>query len=110
MAAAQRPEIKWDGKKWFVSLPINQVIEASFPSDTTYVCKIRECDSDEWSVGFETPLMHCTFTDLKPDTEYEVQVRAKNAVGIGKPAYFRLRTDAEGHSGNVIPFPDPESR
>ena len=72
----------------------------------TYVVRIREAGEDkDWSFGFETPITSFTFVDLKPDTEYELQVRTKNAAGEGVPAFFSIRTDPAGDSGNVVPFP-----
>ena len=47
----------------------------------------------------------CTFVNLKPDTEYELQVRTKKSAGEGEPSLFRIRTKRIGHSTNVIPFP-----
>ena len=57
-----------------------------------YVIRIREAGTEQWSFGFETPFPGCTFVDLKPDTEYELQVRAKNVSGEGEPVYIRIRT------------------
>ena len=59
----------------------------------------------QWSFGFETPITNFTFVDLKPDTEYEFQVRIRTAAGEGPPSLFRVRTGPTGNSGNVIPFP-----
>ena len=46
-----------------------------------------------------------TYIDLKPDTEYELQVRTRNVAGVGAPAFFNIRTGPTGDAGNVIPFP-----
>lgn len=102
------PEIKWDGKTWFVTLPVERghVIEATWEPGSTYVVRIRESGADQpWSFGFEAPIPCCTFVDLKPDTEYELQVRAKNAVGEGAPTHIRMRTNPAGGSSSSIPFP-----
>ena len=48
--------------------------------------------------------LRCTFVDLKPDTEYEVQVTSKNSTGEGEPVYAKIRTNPEGGSENIIPF------
>ena len=87
------PEIKWDGKTWHVTLPVEhgQVLEAKWEPGHTYIVRIREVASGPWSFGFQTPIPTCTFVDLKPDTEYEVQVRAKTAAGEGRT---RLSQDA----------------
>ena len=88
-------------------LPVQDgnVLEAQWKPGLTYVVRIREAGSGDWSFGFETPLTHFSFTNLKPDTEYEMQVRTKNAAGEGKPQSFRLRTNPTGKTDNVIPFP-----
>ena len=64
-----------------------------------------QAGAQDWSFGFETPIARFTFIDLKPDTEYEVQVRFRNATGEGPPAFFNILTDPTGDSGNVIPSP-----
>ena len=112
MSATGAPRIEWNGSEWFVALPLGdgKTAEANVKPTVTYVCRIRESGSGEWSAGFETPLPCCVFTGLKPDTEYELQVSAKSASGEGTPTCTRLRTDPEGRSGNVIPFPDPAAR
>ena len=101
------PQIKWDGKTVFVALPVEdgKLVEARWSPKLTYVIRVRESGADDWSFGVETPLSGCTFVDLKPDTEYEVQVRAKSAAGEGKPTLLRMRTNPTGVGANVIPFP-----
>ena len=37
----------------------------------------QESGTEAWSPGFETPFNKCSFVDLKPDTEYDVQVTHK---------------------------------
>lgn len=56
------------------------VLRAQQPG-LTYVVRIRELGTEQWSFGFETPVPGCTFVDLKPDTEYELQIRTKKATG-----------------------------
>ena len=106
-APSSGPEIKWDGKTWFVTLPVEhgKLLEAKWEPGLTYVIRIREAGTEDWSFGFATPIAGCTFVDLKPDTEYEVQVRAKNAAGEGEPAHLRMRTDPVGAANNIVPFP-----
>ena len=101
------PEIKWDGKTWFVTLPVEngQVLEAKWEPGLTYVIRIREAGTQAWSFGFETPIASRTFVDLKPDTEYELEVRAKHAAGEGPPSFLAMHTNPTGGSSNVIPFP-----
>lgn len=106
--ASNNPEIKWDGKTWFVTLPVDdgKVLDAKWEPGLTYVIRIRERGADRpWSFGFETPIPGCTFVDLKPDTEYELQIRAKDAAGEGPPTCLAMRTDPAGGSSNIIPFP-----
>ena len=91
-----------------MTLPVEDgnVLEAKWEPGLTYVIRIRESGTDQpWSFGFETPIPSCTFVDLKPDTEYELQVRAKNAAGEGPPSYLAMRTNPAGGSSNIIPFP-----
>ena len=104
---AASPEVKWEDGTWFITLPVDdgKVVEASWKPPVTYVVRIREVGTERFSFGFETPITSFTFVDLKPDTEYEVQVRAKSAAGQGPAACFAIRTDPAGGSGNVIPFP-----
>ena len=101
------PSVAWDGRGMQVRLPDNEgsVIEASWQVSVTNVVRIRKAGTEVWSVGFETPLTHCQFSGLAPDTEYEVEIRAKTAAGEGEPAHAKFRTRPDGAAGNVIPFP-----
>ena len=101
------PELKWDGKTWSLTLPVEngKVLQAKWDPGRTFVIRIREAGTEQWSFGFETPVPSCTFVDLAPDTEYEFQIRAKTAAGEGTPAYARMRTGPVGAASNVIPFP-----
>ena len=122
--SGKSPSIKWEDNEWSITLPLEdgRVLNASWKPGVTYVVRIREAGSEEWSFGFETPITTFTFIDLKPDTEYQLQlqtrrrrsssdteyqlqVRTKNAAGEGAPAFFSIRTDPAGDAGNVIPFP-----
>ena len=101
------PRIEWKDNQWSVTLPLDdgRLVNATWKPGITFVVRIREAGAEEWSFGFETPITSFTFIDLKPDTEYEVQVRSRSAAGEGPPAFFRIRTDPAGDAGNVIPFP-----
>lgn len=101
------PQVRWDDGTWFVTLPVDggKVVEASWKPGVTHVVRIREAGTENWSFGFETPISSFTFVDLKPDTEYEVQVRLKTASGEGSPAFLTIRTSPTGASDNVVPFP-----
>ena len=81
------------------------VVEASWKPGLTYVVRIREAGTEPWSFGFETPLTHFSFVDLKPDTEYELQLCSRNAAGEGEPQLIRIKTGPTGDTDNVIPFP-----
>ena len=100
------PKITWDGKTWHVSLPVEQgkVLDAKWDPGLTYVVRIRERGTKEWSFGFETPVTGCKFVGLKPDTEYEVQVRSKTSAGEGEPSYVTTQTNPGG-ADNVLAFP-----
>ena len=101
------PEIRWEDNAWSVRLPLDdgRQVEATWTPGTTYVVRIREVGHANWSFGFQTPLASFTFIDLKPDTEYEVQVRALTAGEEGEPSFVRLRTSPAGDAGNIVPFP-----
>ena len=100
------PQIKWEDNQWSVTLPLEdgRVVNATWKPGVTYVVRIREAGAEDWSFSFETPITSFTFIDLKPDTEYELQVRTKNAAGEGAPAFFNIRTGPTGDAGNVVPF------
>ncbi len=70
-----------------------------------YVIRIREAGTTDWGFSFETPIPTCTFVDLEPDIEYELQVRAKTPAGEGEPAYIKMRTNPAGAAINIVPFP-----
>ena len=72
------------------------VLEASWKPAQTYVVRIRESGTEAWRIGFETPLTHFSFVDLTPDTEYEMQVSARNAAGEGK-----AQTDPHSYTRQV---------
>ncbi len=71
-------------------------MEVDVTPQVTYLVRVRELGSEAWLVGVETPLTSCTFIGLKPDTEYEMEVRAKNTAGQSAPTVARCRTDAAG--------------
>ena len=104
---SRNPHIKWEDSQWSITLPLDdgRVVNATWKPGMTYVVRIRETGNQEWSFGFETPIASFTFVDLKPDTDYELQVCTKNATGEGTPALIRIRTGPTGNAGNVVPFP-----
>ena len=75
------PKIKWEDNQWSVTLPLQdgRVVNATWKPGVTYVVRIREAGGEDWSFGFETPITSFTFINLKPDTEYQLQVSTKNA-------------------------------
>lgn len=106
-APDSQPSVRWDWQTntFFVVLPVPEgVMEAKWTTSLTYVVRLREAGSDEWSFGFETPLTGCRFVGLKPDTEYEFEVRAKNQHGEGPPSTDRIRTNPEGDIGPPTSF------
>ena len=105
-ASQDRPPVSWDGRTKTFSIVLNTAgigdgegVEAEWTPPLTYVVRIREADSGEWSAGFETPLTGCGFVGLKPGTEYEFEVRSKNEHGESDPVLARARTDSEGSIG-----------
>lgn len=90
----ENPVLEWDGKTIFVSLPdkLGRVVEARWNPSVTSVVRVREVGTEAWSIGFETPFNMCSFVDIKPDTEYEVQVTHKNDAGESDPAIVPMRS------------------
>ena len=90
----ENPQLMWDGELISVSLPdkLGRILEARWNPTVTSVVRIRESGTEAWSPGFETPFNMCTFLDLKPDTEYDVQVTHKNDVGESEPAITSIKT------------------
>ena len=88
------PQLTWDGEMISVSLPdkLGRTLEARWNPTVTSVVRIRESGTEAWSPGFETPFNKCSFVDLKPDTEYDVQVTHKNNVGESEPAITSIKT------------------
>lgn len=99
-----KPPVHWDGNTKTFSIVLSgmsglrekDTLEAEWKPPITYIVRIREPNGGRWSIGFETPLTGCGFVDLRPDTEYEVEVRSKNSSGESKPARVRVRTSREG--------------
>ena len=106
-----KPPVSWDAgsKKFSIVLgglkdvPDGAVIEAEWTPPLTYVIRIREAKGGAWSVGFETPLFTCSFVGLSPNTEYEVEVTSKNAIGESSPVLTRFQTDQHGSVGSNTP-------
>ena len=92
---ADNPLLKWDGELISLSLPdkLGRTLEARWKPLVTAVVRIRESGTKTWSPGFETPFNMCSFVDLKPNTEYELQVTHKNDVGESAPAITTIKTD-----------------
>ena len=99
-----KPPVTWDANTKTFSIVLSglreleakDTLEAEWKPPLTYVVRIRESNGDSWSIGFETPLTTCGFVDLRPDTEYEVEVRSKNANGQSEPVRVKVRTNREG--------------
>ncbi|MDE0172893.1 MAG: hypothetical protein OYH76_24550 [Defluviicoccus sp.] len=70
MSRANSPDIKWEDGTWFVTLPLEdgKTTEAGWKPGLTFVVRIREAGSGDWSFGFETPITSFTVLDLEPDT------------------------------------------
>ena len=102
-----RPPVSWNEKAKTFSIVLSglenlgaqDTLEAEWKPPLTYVVRIREADTGNWSFGFETPLTACGFVDLKPDTEYEVEIRSKNSAGESAPLLLKVRTNPEGVLG-----------
>ena len=99
-----KPPVSWNEKSKVFSIVLSgltnlerkDTIEAEWRPPVTYVVRIREANDGSWSFGFETPLTACGFSNLDPDTEYEVEVRSKNSYGKSDPVLIKVRTNSEG--------------
>ena len=91
---AKGPELRWDEGMIHVSLPkrMGRTLKARWKPGVTSVVRIRKSGTAAWTPGFETPFNTCSFVDLKPDTEYEVQVTLKNDAGEGEPVIASTTT------------------
>ena len=92
------PKVEWKDDMLFVTLPdqtYGRTLEAKWKPGITTVVRIREAGTEDWSVGFETPLNACSFADLKPDTRYEIMIAHKNEAGEGAPLVKEFRTEKE---------------
>ena len=92
----ENPVLKWEGGMIKVSLPdkLGRTLEAGWIPAVTSVVRIREAGTAAWSPGFETPFNQCSFVDLKPDTEYELQVTHKNDAGESEPTIRTIKIDS----------------
>ena len=103
-ASQSKPPISWDGSKGTFSIVLSGLrdigptdsVAAEWTPPLMYIVRIREAGSPDWGIGFETPLRGCSFVDLKPNTKYEVQIRAKNAVGESEPAVIEFSAGPDG--------------
>ena len=102
-----KPPVQWNGRSFDICLPWpadeqrQEWLELEVTPKVTYIVRVRESGTEEWLVGVETPLTSCTFLDLKPDTEYEMEVRAKNEEDVSDPAVVTCRTDP---GGSIVPL------
>ena len=101
MANVPKPPVAWNGKSYEICLPWPDVprrpwLEVEVSLKVTYVVRVRELGREQWLVGVETPLTSCTLVELKPNTEYEMEVRAKSAAGESDPAVVTCRTGPDG--------------
>ena len=99
-----KPPVSWNERAKTFSIVLSglealgakDTLEAEWKPPFTYVVRIREANAGGWSFGFETPLTACSFVDLRPDTEYEVEVRSKNSSGESEPVLVKVRTNPAG--------------
>ena len=103
----KKPPVSWDQNTKTFNISLggisgtfkNEGIEAEWSPPVISVVRIREAGTNDWIVGFETPLSSCAFTNLKPDTDYEIEVRGKNEHGEGEPTLIKTRTTSDGSLG-----------
>ena len=102
-----KPPVSWNGQTKTFSIVLNGLkgsevedgVEAEWSPPITYIVRIREANTENWSFGFETPLTGCGFVGLKPDTEYEIEIRSKNDHSESGPVLAKARTNPEGSLG-----------
>ena len=91
-----QPKVRWDdlAQRWIVDLPMgdDQRAQAEWNQSIVTVIRIREVGTSEWSPGFVTPLNTCSFRDLKPCTEYEVELKHSSPHGDSSTVVKRLAT------------------
>ena len=90
----ESPKLEWKEDMIHVSLPdkLGRTLEARWKPTVTSVVRIRELGTEPWGTGFETPFNSCSFVDLKPETEYEIQITHKNEAGESPPAISTIKT------------------
>ena len=93
----ENPKLEWKEGMIHVSLPdkLGRALETRWKPTITSVIRIRELGTEPWGPGFETPFNSCSFVDLKPETEYEVQLTHKNDAGESAPAISTIKTQPE---------------
>lgn len=98
---APKPPVAWNGESYEICLPWPNVprrqwLEVEVKPKVTYVVRVRELGARQWLAGVETPLTTCTLVELKPNTDYEMEVRAKSVAGESDPAIVTCRTGSDG--------------
>lgn len=103
------PPVSWNGEQRAFTIVLDGFnrtkdtdrVEIEWSPPITYIVRIREVGSESWSFGFETPLTGCSFVDLEPDTDYELEIRSKNAHRESSPVTALVRTSPQGvlHAG-----------
>ncbi len=102
-----QPPVSWNSqtKTFHIKLTkikdipkISNGIEVQWTPPITYIIRIKEVGAVDWLVGVETPITECSFVNLKPDTEYAVEVTAKNIHRESEPVTLKLRTSFKGET------------
>ena len=119
-APSPEPSVQWDGKTFKIIMPLGPLpkglaIDESFVLETeiepaiVYVVRMRELGKDQWGPGFITPFTHCNFRDLKPNTEYELQVTAKNKAWRERTNLNQGQNQCTRELGKRNPVPQQEN-
>ena len=103
------PPVRWNWETGTFSVSLSglkgfegfrkDIIEAEWAPPVLSIVRIREADTEDWSIGFITPLNGCRFEGLKPNTDYEIEVKTKNKHGTSPPTFIKFRTGEEGVAG-----------
>ena len=96
--------LRWDKNEHALELALrmpvtikrDELLDLKIRQISTFMARIRQLGERDWSVGFETPLKGCTFRRLKPNTEYEIELRAIVGDLEGEPALLTAQTNEDG--------------
>ncbi len=92
------PPITWNNTKWAFEITLTEFeLTETLPyafdlySTCVWIVQLRKKGTEQWSIGFKTPLDWCEITYLEPDTTYEIKQTPLYKDGTkGEPVYKTL--------------------